>query len=143
MEGFFPIILALIFGAISLFSKKNKEDAEGENRKPLIPPRLDPMHPQHFGERKPKREQEEQVVTVPIIEVRNEELVTPYTSIPYQQKREDSITKKMKPITNHSQVQIRNLTKQNLIQGVVMAEILGAPRSKKPHHSSLSKKLPN
>lgn len=64
-----PLIVAIVIGIIYNFFKGMSEK-EGEKRKPTIPPKLDPMHPQHFGESKPRTaEPKKAVQTDSVVEI--------------------------------------------------------------------------
>ncbi len=143
MEGFLPIILAIAYAAFSLFSKLSKKNEETEKRKPTISPKLDPMHPQHY-DKSPREIRVNPVIKNPQrdkgIEVNN---LFSSTNVPYQSGITEKDISEVEKVSNKLPFQVQNLTKENLIQGVVMAEILGAPRSRNPHRSASRKKLPN
>lgn len=136
-----PLIVAIVIGIIYNFFKGMSEK-EGEKRKPTIPPKLDPMHPQHFGESKPRTaEPKKAVQTDSVVEIFTEKKQQQIqTKINKQEKAQEFIQVE-KPKMDDSAVIIEKLTQKKLIESVVMAEILGAPRALKPHRSSRYSKL--
>jgi hypothetical protein len=136
MGEILPLIVAIVFGLIYNFSKVMKQKQGTEKSKPIIPPKLDPMHPDHFGERnKPNKSQ-----LKPVKELGVEQTFNSDYSPTIEKVVERRVQVKRKN-NDESPVQIQKLTKQKLVEGVVMAEILGAPRALKPHHSSRSPRL--
>jgi hypothetical protein len=142
MGEILPLVVAIVFGLIYNFSKmmKQNQNQGSEKSKPVIPPKLDPMHPNHFGEHKPKKSQIQPASDQPVKELG---VNRPFTSgySPTKEKVVEQRVQVKKKINDESPVKIQNLTKQKLVEGVVMAEILGAPRALKPHHSSRSPRL--
>ncbi|WP_456278239.1 hypothetical protein [Bacillus sp. AK128] len=143
MGEFLPIIVAIIFGLYSLF-KRNMSDQEGEKKKPFLPPNLDPMHPKHFGKQNaPEAPSQPQQIEKPKVEL----MSNPEERIgrqDYQTKAREH-TFKQEPIKINKVKKlnptIQKLNKQRLVEGVIMAEILGSPRAHQPHHTRSAKKL--
>ena len=132
-----PIILVILIGIISSFFKKVKtaQQESRENGKPnplKVPPvKVEPVRrnkkqqrnsegqgEQHYPQRKPANNQNE----------RNNSLEQRSTAIKNNQK---SVPVK-KVIEEVNTVQIDT---ERLVDGIIWSEVLGPPRSKKPHRS--------
>ncbi|WP_246940472.1 hypothetical protein [Bacillus pinisoli] len=145
MGEFLPILVAIAFGIYS-FYKKNIAQEDQEKRKPMLPPNLDPMHPKHYESRKPvevSRPQE-----APREKPRTETYTRP---IPVQMIQEQPVRVhenhvKVKSIKEKSEgnqhpAKMPAFTRERLVEGVIMAEVLGPPRAHKPHHTNKVSKL--
>jgi hypothetical protein len=142
MDGFFPLIIVIVAGLISFLSKMKDQKQEGSGRqKPFLPPNLDPMHPKHFEKRQTK--QQTTISKEPKYNSLNERQGQTFTfeetSVKAERKSElkQSGRSIQLEVTDHAKpIHVRNLNKQKIVEGIIMAEVLGAPRSLKPLHSS-------
>jgi hypothetical protein len=139
MGEFLPIIVAIVFGLYSLL-KRNMSAQDDEKRKPFSPPNLDPMHPKHFENQKqaeaPRRPevvikpQAEQMYRPEHVDKKSYAKERPFKQEPIKLVKQKKVTTSMPAFT-----------KQRLVEGVIMAEILGPPRAQNPHHSNKARKL--
>jgi hypothetical protein len=139
MGEFLPIIVAIVFGIYSLL-KRNMSAKDNEKRKPFSPPNLDPMHPKHFENEK----QAEVPREIKVETLKTEHLYRRDPVVKKNYVKEKSF--KQEPIKlakrKKSSTSIPKFNKHSLVEGVIMAEVLGSPRSKNPHYSNKVKKLP-
>ncbi|MBM7660791.1 hypothetical protein JOC85_001563 [Bacillus mesophilus] len=139
MGEFLPIIVAIAFGIYS-FLKRNMSAEDDEKRKPFSPPNLDPMHPKHFDNPKQVEAQPRpEVVIKPQVEqMYRPEHVNQKSYVKERPFKQEPIKLvKQKRVTTSMPV----FTKQRLVEGVIMAEVLGPPRAQNPHHSNRARKL--
>lgn len=145
MGEFLPLLVVIVVGLISTFSKMKGQN-QGNPGKPMVPPQLDPMHPKHFeGKMTQRKETPTQSTTIPKNKpvIKNETMTLSEVrtkSIP--PKSTQTVAIKVEEPVENSTHYLKNINKKKLIEGVIMAEVLGPPRALKPHSTNFSQKLP-
>jgi hypothetical protein len=151
MEGLFPIII-IVAGLISFLSKMKGQNQEDPRRKKTsMPPQLDPMHPKHFETNKPLSKQATTIRKEPEANHLSDIQTFTKEAAPMAAERRDvsdqqNRLRQPEQTNNTSRLKVQNLNKQKLVEGIIMAEVLGSPRGLKPHPSSrlsTKKKLPS
>ncbi|AWM17668.1 hypothetical protein P8847_01165 [Bacillus inaquosorum] len=127
-----PLIIAVIIGIISaIFGKKNKEEKKSsQNRK----------EPQQMQTASPQKKQAEEV-SVPIPnrmeQVRREaEERRRETERNLKGLERDLTAGKQKAV--YTKQKMLQVNKDTVVQGIVLGEVFGPPRAKKPHHTMRS-----
>lgn len=147
MGEFLPLLVVIVVGLISTFSKMKGQNQENQG-KPMLPPQLDPMHPKHFEEKIPQKKKvpiqstfkhEQKSMTV----IQNETSVRTNERTNIAPNRVTQFVEKNVEEPIFTSKNLKNINKRNLIQGVIMAEVLGPPRALKPHRTNVTRKLPN
>lgn len=162
IEGLFSnfyIVIVIIAGIIGLF-KSNTEKQKQEQRKTQTNPRPTAT-PSGANQRKPERvratrAEQQQTISMKTIEEQQEEqmkrLAGKYNANAKQAvdtshtafKGENSLREPEKHTSeNHNQLkkQMRNnLGRKGLINGIIMAEVIGSPRAKKPYRSVIDER---
>lgn len=154
---FFLIIL--IGGIISLLkgkSEKVEEDQPATNR----PKTAQAENPFERSRQRERTRSAEKVRTEPISsksieELREEQMMRFSGQVDSEEDQEEKDTDKVsdrvrkevvgKKITNRHKKEFRNdfnqsLTKKGLVNSVIMAEVLGAPRARKPYETVITKR---
>jgi hypothetical protein len=149
MEGLFPLII-IVAGIISFLSKMKGQNQEDPRRsKPFIPPQLDPMHPKNFEKGKSLSRQATTVMKEQDPTHISESQTFTYEAKPVQIEQKSLSHQSeyvKKPSQERNITSLKNINKQKLVEGIIMAEVLGPPRALKPLHSSkhsTNKRLPN
>ncbi len=155
-----PLFLVILIGGIISLLKGKSEKVEGSEPTTNRPK---PAQAENTFERSRQRERArsaEKVVTEPISsksieELREEQMLRFAGQVDYdedQQEKDirraaDSIKKEIghEKVTNKSEKVFKNnfnqsLTKKGLVNSVIMAEVLGAPRARRPYQSVISKR---
>ncbi|MBM6619255.1 hypothetical protein [Bacillus suaedaesalsae] len=144
MGEFLPLLVAVVIGLITTFSRM-KGQSQGNSGKPMMPPQLDPMHPKHFENKMPQKTEVPMKSTFEHTSkpsLQNETSVHSFENTHVASKRvnQQEDKKVNEPIVSTST--LKNLNKKKLIEGVIMAEVLGPPRALKPLRSSHTGRLP-
>ncbi|KAF1679581.1 MULTISPECIES: hypothetical protein [Bacillus] len=128
-----PLIIAAVIGLISMiFGKKNKEDKENS----------------------PNRNKPQQVQTASSQKKQSQEDVPVPPSNPMEQERRDAEERRRETERNlkgleqnltavkqkavYTKQKMLQVNKDTVVQGIVLGEVFGPPRAKKPHHTMRS-----
>jgi hypothetical protein len=133
-----PLLIAIVIGIVYNVYRSFQQNKHGESNKRTITPKLDPMHPKHF-ERTQLDGKIEPTTIQPGIQTselkkfdsrKKQDVVTRNVSI----KKKDNFIKK-----SSSHTPLQKLNKQKIMEGFIYSEVLGPPRSLKPHNQSKRK----
>ncbi|GAA0602160.1 hypothetical protein GCM10009001_18810 [Virgibacillus siamensis] len=151
MEQFLPFLILIIFGLVSAFSSKSKEKKAMKSEKKIV----DKQNPANnstekktaetsaqqtydtdFGDKEEHhalhREKERSQTQIEMDKRKYESLMS-------SQRR--TLDKGLSAEQKRFKKRVRsNLNKKGLVNGVIMSEVLGKPRSMKPYNSSISEK---
>lgn len=151
-------LIALIIGGIIKVLSGASEDHEEKRQKPVPRPRTQAPRPTPTpsgGGNRPNTVKPVPVQSVSIEEQQQKQLdqlagklltdqkqtLTDMRDEDHHAQSIDHEIPKMKPNTNYEHVKYKKqikgqLTRNGLIEGIIMSEVLGPPRARKPHHQS-------
>ncbi|KAA0549367.1 hypothetical protein FZW96_05500 [Bacillus sp. BGMRC 2118] len=143
MGEFLPLLIAIAVGLISTFSRMKGQSQENKG-KPMMPPQLDPMHPKHFEKKVPQKREVPMQSTFETSQSTFSDVTTARINERINVAPNRTKKQEVKEIDEElvSATTLRNLNKKKLIEGVMMAEVLGPPRALKPLRPIYSKRLP-
>lgn len=150
MDGFFEIImpiLILVGGLIGVFGKSENRKQTSDQQSPNRPTQTTQTRRQTEQRKRTVHErQQENIQTLSIEEQRDQQMERLREQIKTGGHRLPEQSKTSSPQVVHSHKTSyefeefkkdmkRNLTKQGLIDSIIMAEVLGSPRARKPYRS--------
>ncbi|MFD1736599.1 hypothetical protein ACFSCX_08475 [Bacillus salitolerans] len=141
------VTLIVVIGIIVKVFNSFQENKNRQQNKPTVSPKIDPMHPKHFEQqqretrqvpvRKEKIQYKDNLEIIEKVEAINKYEPNAYDPHSSNLKERRKQKKKVNStITPKSKIALNRLTKEKLMEGIIMAEVLGPPRALKPHKSS-------
>ncbi|MCU9613921.1 hypothetical protein OEV98_10145 [Caldibacillus lycopersici] len=146
-----PFLIVIIIGAITSFLGKSKQEKKGSATEPVktFPPRTIQQETEQPLQ-KPSSTEQPVVQKKTVVEVVQKEKKAVMTeSHSGLQSQQTAKTKALQKEMDHLQhvltkkqatvatnIPTRNITKSNVVDGIIWSEILGPPRAKKPYHFS-------
>ncbi|MDA7026895.1 hypothetical protein PJ311_09775 [Bacillus sp. CLL-7-23] len=132
-----PIMMAIIVGAISLiFNRIGKNDEEEQNKK--TPTRSKTQ----AQKQKPKRQhkQDDKPSAQTVTKQQTSDVMAELNRIKTEAERslpavKRAIKKQSSSLHVKENEKLLNMNKNTVVQGIVLGEVFGPPRSKKPHYT--------
>jgi hypothetical protein len=135
-----PIIMAAIIAAISfIFNKLGKNDENEETKRKPVPERPKTQTtPKQTAQRQPA-ENKQQRPAAAAAAAKSEDMAAELRRIQADAERsmpavERAIKKQSSRVVNRKQ-ELLDMNKNTIVQGVVLSEVFGPPRSRKPHYT--------
>ncbi|AJO19103.1 hypothetical protein CHCC14820_3675 [Bacillus paralicheniformis] len=134
-----PIIMAAIIAAISfIFNKLGKNDENEETKRKPAPerPKTQTM-PKQTAQRQPAENKQQRPAAAAA--AKSEDMAAELRRIQADAERsmpavERAIKKQSSRVVNRKQ-ELLDMNKNTIVQGVVLSEVFGPPRSRKPHYT--------
>ena len=134
-----PIIMAAIIAAISfIFNKLGKNDENEETKRKPAPerPKTQTM-PKQTAQRPPAENKQQRPAAAAA--AKSEDMAAELRRIQADAERsmpavERAIKKQSSRVVNRKQ-ELLDMNKNTIVQGVVLSEVFGPPRSRKPHYT--------
>ncbi|MPQ24569.1 hypothetical protein [Bacillus paralicheniformis] len=134
-----PIIMAAIIAAISfIFNKLGKNDENEETKRKPAPERPKTQTPKQTAQRRPA-ENKKQRPAAAAAAAKSADMAAELRRIQADAERsmpavERAVKKESSRVINRKQ-ELLDLNKNTIVQGVVLSEVFGPPRSRKPHYT--------
>ncbi|MCY7753237.1 hypothetical protein MOF05_16755 [Bacillus haynesii] len=130
-----PIIMAAIIAAISfIFNKLGKNDENEETKRKPTPERPKTQTPKQTAQHRPAENRTERPAAA-----KSADMATELRRIKADAERsmpavERTVKKQSSRVINRKQ-ELLDMNKNTIVQGVVLSEVFGPPRSRKPHYT--------
>ncbi|MCY7768416.1 hypothetical protein [Bacillus haynesii] len=133
-----PIIMAAIIAAISfIFNKLGKNDENEETKRKPTPERPKTQTPKQTAQHRPAENRTERPAAAAA--AKSADMAAELRRIKADAERsmpavERTVKKQSSRVINRKQ-ELLDMNKNTIVQGVVLSEVFGPPRSRKPHYT--------
>ncbi|MCY7778378.1 hypothetical protein P9D36_14405 [Bacillus haynesii] len=133
-----PIIMAAIIAAISfIFNKLGKNDENEETKRKPAPERAKTQTPKQTAQRRPAENKTERPAAAAA--AKSADMAAELRRIKADAERsmpavERTVKKQSSRVINRKQ-ELLDMNKNTIVQGIVLSEVFGPPRSRKPHYT--------
>ncbi|MCY7915245.1 hypothetical protein [Bacillus haynesii] len=133
-----PIIMAAIIAAISfIFNKLGKNDENEETKRKPAPERPKTQTPKQTAQHRPAENRTERPAAAAA--AKSADMAAELRRIKADAERsmpavERTVKKQSSRVINRKQ-ELLDMNKNTIVQGVVLSEVFGPPRSRKPHYT--------